>query len=265
MPELLQYDFITRALLLGTISAITTAILGNFIVAGRQSAISDMLAHTALAGVGLGILLNISPNITAIIISIIASTLLYTLGKQKKFSSEAISMLLLSTGLALAILFVDISPNKNISLDTFLFGSILTINKQEALYFTIINLTAIATIFTFWNRFLATTFNSDFIKNNKKKTNYYELLLIIITGIIVATSLKIIGGLLVGALLVISVLSAQITAKSFKQSLILSIFFNITGVAAGISFSYYLDIPSSSSIVLTLVVIFIIRLLSSRK
>ena len=256
--EIFTYDFMVRAFIIGGLSAILTSFLGNFLVASRQSMISDMLAHSSLAGVGMGLFFHISPYFTAMIISIITSSLLFFLTRGKKNPPEAISMMLLAGGVALAILFSHLAKDNPVSLETFLFGSILTTTLQEIYIFSEIFIAGIVFILFFWKRLIGIFFNKDFTKTQYKNSWLIEWIFFVLLGIVVAFSLKTIGALLIGALLVIPVLTAQIFAKRFLSSVFLSMLLNVLGVCGGIMVSFYADIPSSSAVVLTLILLFLI-------
>jgi len=257
LPEFLQYDFMIRALIVGFFTAISTAILGNFVVTARQSIVSDMLAHTALVGVGLGILWNVSPVYLSLITTVIAGILLWWLGRKNDQAPEALSMLLLTGGLALALLFAHANKNSPVSLDAYLFGSILTVKTVEMLSFTTLNIIIIIIVVLFWRPFLIYAFDRDF-SQVLKRTVFYEILFMVLISLVVGIGLKVIGGLLIGALLVIPVLIAQTFAKSFSHNVIYSVIFNILAVTIGIISSFYLDIPVSSGIVLSLIFTYII-------
>ncbi|HIQ57116.1 TPA: metal ABC transporter permease [Candidatus Gracilibacteria bacterium] len=256
--EIFTYDFMLRAFIIGGLSAILTSFLGNFLVASRQSMISDMLAHSSLAGVGMGIFFHISPYFTAMVISIIASSLLFFLTRGKKNPPEAISMMLLTGGVALALLFSHLAKDNPVSLETFLFGSILTTTTQEIYIFSGIFAGGILFILFFWKRLIGIFFNKDFTHSQYKNSWILEWIFFVLLGVVVAFSLKTIGALLIGALLVIPVLTAQIFAKRFMSSILLSMIINLLGVCGGIMISFYADIPSSSSVVLTLIVLFLV-------
>ena len=189
MIELLQHQFIIRSFIIGLVAAFSTALVGNFLVASKQSLISDMLAHTALAGVGIGVFLQINPVLVAIVASLISSLILWSFWYKKK-TPDAIAMLLLTGGLALAVFFTHLSPTSTISFETFLFGNILTINKNEMIFFLLLNLIIILLILFNWNRLLSTIFDRDFAKSRFKNIRLVELLLFCILGILVASSSK---------------------------------------------------------------------------
>lgn len=254
--EVFQYDFMNRALLVGFFTAISTAILGNFIVASRQAVVSDMLAHTALVGVGLGIFWQVSPTYLALLTTLISSVLLWWLSRQPNQAPEALSMLMLTGGLAIALLLAHLNKANPISLDPYLFGSILTVTPTEVIIFIALNLLVIATLLIFWRPFLTHVFDRDF-RHSSRYQSVLEILFMLLIALIVGVGLKVIGGLLIGALLVIPVLIAQSFTHSFKHNVMISVLANLTAVCFGILSSFYLDIPVSSGIVLSLILLYI--------
>lgn len=258
MFEIFSHDFIARAMIAGFFTATTAALIGNFIVAARQSVISDMLAHAALAGVGLGIFLQVSPSFFAGVTAIGASIFLWFLTRGGRRAPEAVSMLLLSGSLAVALLLAHAAKDNPISFESFLFGSILTITSSEVLYFSLLCAAICILIVALWRPILAVVFDADFSRAQQKNTAFYEILLLVMTGFLVAIALKVIGGLLVGALLVIPTLTAQNFTYSFRNNVIWSILFGIAGSSSGIVASFYLDIPTSSGIVLSLIALFVV-------
>lgn len=255
--EILQYDFMVRAFIVGIFTAICTAILGNFVVTARQAVISDMLAHTALVGVGLGIFWNISPSLLAFITTLFSALILWGLNHNKNQAPEAISMLLLTGGLAAALLLTHLNKNSPISLDTYLFGSILTITESEMYTFLGVLILVIALLIFFWRPFLTLVFDGDFLRTKPYRI-FYEILFMVLIALVVSVGLKVIGGLLIGALLIIPTLVVQPFSKSFKQNVIYSIFANLCALIFGITGSFYFDIPASSGIVLSLVSLYLI-------
>ena len=158
MLEVFQYEFMNRALVVGFFTAICTAMLGNFVVSARQSVVSDMLAHTALVGVGLGIFWQLSPTYLALCTTIIAAITLWWLSRGKDQAPEAISMVLLTGGLATALLLTHIQKDNPIALDTYLFGSILTITEHEMWSFIFLSIVISGLLLLFWKPFLTLVF-----------------------------------------------------------------------------------------------------------
>ena len=255
--EVFQYEFMNKALVVGFFTAICTAILGNFVVSARQAVVSDMLAHTALVGVGLGIFWQLSPTFLAMCATIIAALILWWLSRGKDQAPEAISMVLLTGGLATALLLTHIQKDNPVSLDTYLFGSILTITEYEMWSFIFLSVIVSAVLLRCWKQFLTLVFDKDFFKTQPKAI-FYEILFMILIALVVGIGLKVIGGLLIGALLVIPVLIAQPFGKSFRQNVWISVLVNLLAVMTGIFASFYLDVPTSSGIVLSLIALYVV-------
>ena len=255
--EVFQYDFMNRALIVGFFTAICTAMLGNFVVTARQAIVSDMLAHTALVGVGLGIFLQLSPTYLAMCTTIVAALLLWWLTRSKNQAPEAISMLLLTGGLATALLLTHLQKDNHIPLNTYLFGSILTISESELWTFIALSMVIIVVLIFFWKPLLTLVFDSDFLKTQPYAI-FYEILFMVLIALVVAIGLKVIGGLLIGALLVIPVLVAQSFASNFRQNVLISVFVNLLAIIIGILASFYIDVPASSAIVLALISFYVV-------
>jgi len=262
--EVFEYEFMNRALVVGLFTAICTAMLGNFVVTARQAIVSDMLAHTALVGVGLGIFWQISPTYLAICTTVIAAIILWWLSRDENQAPEAISMLLLTGGLATALLLTHLQKDNPVSLDSYLFGSILTITSNEMWNFIVLSLLTILTLIFFWKPFMTLVFDRDFFRTRPYAV-FYEILFMVLIALVVGISLKVIGGLLIGALLVIPVLIAQIFTKSFFHNVCMSVIVNLIAITTGIFVSFYLDVPTSSAIVLSLITIYIVLKLSFYK
>lgn len=262
--EVFQYDFMTRALIVGFFTAVCTAMLGNFVVTARQAVVSDMLAHTALVGVGLGIFWQLSPTYLAMCTTIISAIVLWWLSRSKDQAPEAISMLLLTGGLATALLLTHIQKDSPVSLDTYLFGSILTITEDEMWSFIVFSVIITSVLIIFWKPFLTLVFDNEFFQT-RPNAIFYEILFMILIALVVGISLKVIGGLLIGALLVIPTLIAQAFGKSFRTNVWISVLANILAITTGIITSFYLDVPASSSIVLSLIALYIVSKITSLK
>lgn len=255
--EMLQHEFIVRALLVGLCTAISAAILGNFVVAARQAVISDMLAHTALVGVGIGIVWQTSPTLWAMVSTLVSGYILWWLTRNQKQAPEAIAMLILTGGLALALLLAHLNRDHPIPLETYLFGSLLTITPNEAWIFIGLNVAVAVGIGCFWRPLTKLVFDQTFAQTQKNAL-WYELLLITLIALLVGSSLKVIGGLLIGGLLIIPALVVNSWTSSFLQNILGSVLVSAIAIAMGITISFVADVPTSSAIILSLVGLFVV-------
>lgn len=252
--DIISLDFAQRAFFLGILAALVSGALGTYVVAGRYAVFSDMLAHTSLAGVGIGIFLGFSPTLGGLGIAFLSALILWFSIRKRKYASDSVTMVLLSGGLALALIFSHFAKNSTISLETFLFGSILTIRPEEILYFTLASLGIFFFLLFFGSGLKTVTLDPSYARSYLRTAHsLVELFFLLSVALFVGFSLKVIGGLLIGALLVISAITAQSFSKSFLSVLWWSMFFNVIAVVLGIFFSFYFDVPTGPSIVLFLI------------
>ena len=262
--DFFSYEFLQRALLVGLAVGAVAALLGNFVVASRNAIISEMLGHAALAGAGLGIFWQVSPPLVAGIVAVISAVLLWLLRRHGDLPPEAAPMLIMTGSLALALLFAHFAKDNPIALETYLFGSILTIRPAEVQTTLVVILLVSLLVLFSWNRLRTTVIDPEYAHSRFADASLYEILFMLCVGGFVAVSLKVIGGFLIGALLVIPVLIARRLAGSFAQAVWWSIAANLLCIALGLFLSYAFDVPSSSAIVLSLVGMFVLSTLIGR-
>lgn len=248
--------FLLNAALVGMFTAISSSLIGNFLVAKRQAMLSDMLSHCAILGVSLGYFLNLNPLNFAILTSLISAFILNKLTKGNKRPKEAISVMIFNGALALAYVFSHLAKDLSFNFETFLFGSILSISNTEIILSGILCLCTILIVCINYKKLIAITFDRDYAISQGFNVNFFETLFIFLASLLIGINLKIIGGLLISAFLIIPVLCASNFCKNFKQNIKFSCVFSISSVLIGLLTSYFFDIPSSSAIVLSLILIF---------
>jgi len=264
MLEIFSYSFMIRAFIAGSVIGVIAPLIGTFLVARRFSLIADTLGHISLAGIALGLLLNINPIITALAASIITALLVDRIRQNKYVSGESALAMLLSGGLALAIVLIGLARGFNVDLFSYLFGSITTVTGTDLFLIIPLGLLIIITVAIFYKQFLSIAFDEEGAKISGVKVKLLNILLMILTAVAVSLSIRIIGSLLIGALLVIPVTTASQIARSFKQTLLLAIFFSLSSVVAGLFASFYLNLPAGGSIVLIALIIFAITYLTKK-
>ena len=256
MLEIFTYSFMVRAFIAGIVIGCIAPLIGTFLVARRFSLIADTLGHISLAGIAIGLLLNINPIITALIASMLVAILVDRIRHNKYISGETALAMLLSGGLALAIVLIGLARGFNVDLFSYLFGSITTVTDTDLLFIIPLGILVVITVAVFYKQFLSIAFDEEGAQVSGVKVNFLNILLMVLTAVAVSLSIRIIGSLLIGALLVIPVTTASQVARSFKQSLILSIFFSLISVIAGLFASFYLNLPAGGAIVLISLIIF---------
>ncbi|QQR54628.1 metal ABC transporter permease [Candidatus Peregrinibacteria bacterium] len=247
--SIFEYSFMVRALLAGSLIAVVAPLLGTFVVARNTSLIADTLAHAALAGVGIGVILGISPTWGAVVVALLAALGIEYLMKNHRFSADAVLALFLSGGLALAVALVRVK-GAAINFENYLFGSLITVTAEEVWILLITSLAMIGIMVASWWSFLSLSFSEELTSTRGLKTKTLKNLLALLTGLMVSQSLKIVVGLLIGAMMVIPVLTAITLCQSARYSLLVSVIFALLSVWSGLILSYYINVPSGSAIVL---------------
>ena len=257
--ELLTYTFVQYAFLGGIGMAILAGILGPFVVQSRQSIASDMFAHVALAGIGGALLVGVSPWWGALPTLILVSTLIWWLLDSDSYSPDALAMFFLSGGLALALAFVHIAKDTAFSFENYLFGSILTLTTSDLIAILCATIFVVGAVWHFWYPLLGATQSPRYVIPFKRTPQLVSLLYFWILAIAVWVGIKTIGGLLIGSLLVIPVLSARNWVTSFKGLVFTSIGVSVVSVTIGLATALYVDVPTSSLIIAVLIAVFILQ------
>ena len=256
MFEIFQYSFMVRAFLAGLAISIIAPLIGTFLVARRYSLIADTMGHIALAGVAIGLFLGVSPLLSALVTAVVAALLIDRLRSGGRISGESALALFLSGGLALAVVLISLAHGFTVDLFSYLFGSITTVAKGDLVIMGVLGGTVITVVWIFYKELFYVSFDEDSAKVSGVPTLFINVLLVVLTAITVALSIRIVGTLLIGALMVIPVVTASQIARSFRQTLGISVALSVFTVSFGLVLSYYANLAAGGTIVLVSLVLF---------
>lgn len=262
--EMLSYPFMQRAFAAGLIIALLAALSGSFIVLRRYSLLSETLAHVSLVGVSIGLLAGISPLWMAVVTSLIASWLIEYLRSVHGLYSDSILAIFLSGSLALAIVIVSVSGSFNASLFSYLFGSILSVSNEELLVMSAFGIVAMVLLILFFKELYFIAFDEEVARASGIRVIALNFMLVSIIAVIIALSIRVVGTLLIGALMVIPPVAAIRFGMGFFKTTLLSIAIALVSVVIGLSSSYAFSLPSGAAIVLCLLVMFVAALAVNR-
>lgn len=264
MLDILNYSFMVRAIIAGGIIALVVPLIGSFLVARRYSLIADSLAHFSLAGVGIGLLIGVDPIFAALPITIIGALVIEYLRQKRGISGESSLAIMMSAGLAIAIVLAGLSSTPRSDFNSFLFGSITTTSWSDiAILAAIACISAIVVIYNY-KALLHIAFDEDSAKIYGYKVNLVNYLLAIITAMIVVLSLRIVGGLLISALLTIPIITASRFSNSFMRTITVAIIIALIAVVVGLLAAFYIGISAGGAIVIVALLIFIVSLVVKR-
>ncbi|PHR54305.1 MAG: zinc ABC transporter permease [Arcobacter sp.] len=265
MLEIFQYDFMVNAFLAGIIIAILASVSGSFIVLRRYAMLTETLAHVALVGVAIGMVTGQNPIWVAVVVSVLSAWLIEYLRSYLGLYSDSILAIFLSGSLALAVVIVSVAGSFNASLFSYLFGSILSVTNEDLIVMLVFGSLSMAVLIGFFKEFYFIAFDEEVAQVSGLKVKLLNFVLVTIIAVIIALSIRVVGTLLIGALMVIPTISALRYRLGFSKTILLSLLFSITAVLIGMTLSYNLALPSGATIVLVILVIFVISMLINRK
>jgi len=265
MLDMFQYDFMQRAFIAGLFIATLASLSGTFVVLRRYSLISETLAHSALVGVAVGLVAGYNPLWVAVIVSILSAWLIEYLRSAFSLYSDAVLAILLSGSLALAVIIVSLGGAFNSSLFSYLFGSILSVSDTDVFTIMIFGTISLVFLLLFSKELYFIAYDEEVAQTSGIKVKFLNFLLVTVVAIIIALSIRVVGSLLIGALMVIPTVAALQYRVGFRSTMLISLFFALFSVIFGMSLSYYFSLPSGATIVLSVIVIFIISLVINKK
>jgi len=237
--------------------AILAGMLGPFVVQSKQSIASDMFAHVALAGIGGALILGFAPWWGALPALLVVSTLIWWLQNNDSYSPDALAMFFLSGGLALAIAFVHVANDTTFSFENYLFGSILTLTSIDVLTILLSTLLIGSIVYYLWYQLIGATQQPVHVIPHNKTLPLVSLIYFLMLAVVVWIGIKTIGGLLIGALLVIPVLTVRGWVNSFKHLTFASMGCSLFSMISGLLLALYVDLPPSSLIIGMLILLFV--------
>ncbi len=265
MLDMFQYEFMQRAFLAGIIIAVLASISGTFVVLKRYSMMSETLAHSALVGVAVGLVAGYNPMWIAVAVSIFAAWLIEYLRSYFSLYSDAVLAIFLSGALAIAVIIVSLGGAFNNSLFSYLFGSILSVSDSDIIAICVFGGLSLFLLLTFSKELYFIAYDEEVAQTSGIKVKALNFLLVTVVAIIIALSIRVVGSLLIGALMVIPTIAALQFKRGFLNTVFISVSFAILGVISGMTFSFYFSLPSGATIVLSVLIIFVFSLAVNRR
>ena len=248
--EALSYGFMQKALVAGIAVALICSFMGTFLVLRRYSLFGDGIAHVAFGGISVGLFLGVFPLWTAFIVSIFGGLGLQKLRQSSKISGDAAVAVVLVFGLAVGVILVSSSGGFSVDLFSFLFGSILLISNEDTMMILGISAGIITTLVILQKQFLHLTFNEEQAKLVGLRTTLLNYAFVVLASITVVTSMRLVGILLISALIVIPNITAMMFGKGFKKTVCISMSISVISVVSGILLSYSFNLAASGTIVI---------------
>lgn len=260
MAAVTMDEFIVRALLAGLLVVLVSGPLGCVVVWRRMAYFGDALAHAALLGTAIALMLEVKPLFGVIGIGVVISYLLLRLQLNKDLSSDAILGILshgaLATGLVMMAMMQ--AQGQRIDLMAYLFGDILSVSWQYLAWLAAVCGLVLLLVYRMWESILSIAVDEELARSEGIAVDRVRLLFMLMMAVLVAVAMKIVGIILITALLIVPAASARRFARSPESMALLAMVFGLLSVSLGVLGSMQWDTPAGPSIVLAAVLLFFV-------
>ncbi|HOT26220.1 MAG TPA: metal ABC transporter permease [Anaerolineaceae bacterium] len=250
LREVLSYEFMRNALLAGVIVSAACGVVGTLVVLNRIVFISGGIAHAAYGGVGIAYFLGLNPVWGAVGFSLLSSLAMGYVHRKEKARADTIIGVMWALGMALGIIFVSLSPGYKADLMSYLFGSILAVSTGDLWLMAVIALVVLAFVLVFYRLLLAISFDETFSTVRNVPVGLLSMAMIVLIGLTVVISMRVVGLILVIALLTIPPAIANLYVREMRGIMVLSTGLSLLFMIAGLLVSYALNLPSGAVIIL---------------
>jgi zinc transport system permease protein len=258
MSEMFSYTFLVRAFVVGALVSVCAALLGVSLVLKRYSMIGDGLSHVGFGALALATALNVAPLSLSIPIVIAAAFLLLRLGEKSLIKGDAAIALISTSSLALGVVIISQTTGMNTDVCNYLFGSILAMNKNDVYLSIALSIIVFVLFILFFNKLFAVTFDETFARATGVKTGLYNMLIAFLTAITIVLGMRMMGAMLISALIIFPALTSMRIFKTFKSVSISAVCVSILCFFIGIVISYVYAMPTGASVVLVNIFAFVL-------
>jgi len=250
MIEALSYEFMQNALIAGILVSLASGIIGSLIVANRMVFLAGGIAHAAYGGIGIAIFTGIPIFLGTSVFAVIAALIMAFVTLNQRENLDIFIGLIWAVGMAIGIILIDLSPGYNVDLMSYLFGSILAVEHSDLYYMGGLFLIILFVLLLWYRDFLAVSYDSEYAQLSGINVKFFYMLMLILSALTVVIAIKVVGLILVIALLTIPVYIAQNLSSSLYAMMIISGFIASFFTISGLWLSYTFDLTSGACIIL---------------
>ncbi|XVX19930.1 metal ABC transporter permease [Actinomycetota bacterium] len=263
MGELLSLDFMRQALLAALLVGVAAPMVGVFLVQRQLSLIGDGMGHVALAGVAVGLLTSTSPVITALIAAVLAAVAIEWIRARGRTSGDVALAVMFYGGIALGVVLISKSPSGTpANLNGYLFGAILTTSSTDLMVFAALAAVVLVVTAVLRSRLFAVAHDEEYARAVGLPVTALNVTLAVLTAVTVVVSMRVIGLLLISALMILPNATAQLLGRSFAAQVRIAVLVGVLSAVGGVLTSYFAATPSGGTIVLFAIAAFILAALA---
>ena len=256
--EMMSYPFMVRAVVVGVLVSLCAALLGVSLVLKRYSMIGDGLSHVGFGAMAVATAFNFAPLVFSIPVVIAAAFLLLRISESSKIKGDS-AIAIISTGaLAVGVITVSLTTGMNTDVSSYMFGSILSMTDDDVVLSVILCICVLFMFVFFYTKIFAVTFDESFAKATGTRTGLYNSLIALLTAVTVVLGMRMMGALLISALIIFPALTSMSLCKSFRSVTICSVILSLVCFLIGITTSYGLNTPTGATVVVVNIIALII-------
>ncbi len=253
--EFLTFDFAARALTVGLLLSVCAALLGVCLVPKRYSMIGDGLSHVGFGALAVASVLGAAPLVVALPVVVVASFLLLRLRENGKIKGDSAIAMISAGALAIGVMIVSLSGS-NTDLDSYMFGSILAVTKTDFATALVLFPLVIIAFILFYTQIFAVCYDENFARATGMRASFYNTLLSVLVAVTIVIGMRMMGTLLISALIIFPAISAMRVAKSYFATVVLAVALSLISFLAGMFMSFAYSTPIGASIVVCNMVAF---------
>ena len=256
-----MFEIIFPAWLTGILLSFITAPLGAFVVWRKMSYFGDTLAHSALLGVALGIFLDINPYLSILVLTVLLAVAMVWLESNSQFSVDTILGIIAHSCLSLGVVTVGLLQNVRVDLMGYLFGDLLAVNYEDALFIGIGVIIVLSALIYYWKPLISTTVSPELAQVEGINIHRMRFLLMIMTALTIALSMKFVGALIITSLLIIPAATARRFSRTPESMAITAVIISMLAVSMGLALSAFYNTSAGPSVVICASFLFLLSLL----
>ena len=260
-----SYHFIQRALVVGVLVSLCAALLGVSLVLKRYSMIGDGLSHVGFGALAVASAFHLAPLAVTVPVVVLSAILLLRLRGSSRVKGDAAIAIISSSALAIGVIVVSVTSGMNTEVSSYLFGSILSLSRGDAVLSVILSLAVLALFLLFYPRLFAVTFDETFARATGTRADLYNTLLAVLTAVTVVIGMRMMGALLISSLIIFPALSAMKLCRSFRGVILCAALISVVCFLVGMIASYAFETPSGASVVAADLIAFALCSIFGRK
>lgn len=249
ISEIFSYGFLVRALCVGILVSLCSALLGVSLVLKRFSMIGDGLSHVGFGALSIAIAMGAAPLKVSVPVVVISAVMLLRLNKNSSMKGDSAIAVISSSALAIGVIVTSLSSGLNADLCNYMFGSILAMSREDVYISVILSIMVLFIFILCYNRIFAITFDEDFAAATGTRASFFNMMLAVLTAVTIVVGMRLMGTLLISSLIIFPALISMRVFSNFRSVMISSAIISMVCYFAGIVISYLYSTPAGASVV----------------